>query len=90
MMQNTSHLPSLAVVAPCFNEEAVLPQACDEVSGKLDQLIEDKKINSNSFVYIVDDGSSDTSWPLIEDRSKENPRFRGIKLSRNKGHQLAL
>lgn len=86
----TSHLPSLAIVAPCFDEEAVLPQTCKQLAGKLDQLIAGKKISEDSFIYIVDDGSSDSSWALIEQHSRQNPYFRGIKLSRNKGHQLAL
>jgi glycosyltransferase involved in cell wall biosynthesis len=39
---------------------------------------------------LVDDGSQDRSWSLIQEQHARDPRFRGLRLSRNFGHQLAL
>lgn len=41
-------------------------------------------------IILVDDGSSDLTWPLIAKASQENPEIRGIRLSANRGHQAAL
>jgi glycosyltransferase involved in cell wall biosynthesis len=87
---SVSTLPSLAIVVPCFNEEEVLKLTVDVLSAKLAQLIESHKINEHSYIYFVDDGSSDNTWALIDDFSCNHQLIRGIKLSRNKGHQLAL
>jgi len=56
---------------------------------KVKSLLETKKISSHSFLLFVDDGSTDNSWALIEDMS-ESPLIRGLKLSKNFGHQNAL
>ena len=47
-------------------------------------------ISEASCIYYVDDGSRDKTWRLITAFNKENPCVRGIKLSRNRGHQNAL
>jgi polyisoprenyl-phosphate glycosyltransferase len=41
-------------------------------------------------VLLVDDGSRDRSWAMIEQQHATDPRFRGLRLSRNFGHQMAL
>ncbi|MGQ9848329.1 MAG: glycosyltransferase family 2 protein, partial [Bacteroidales bacterium] len=43
-----------------------------------------------SFLLFVDDGSQDKTWEIIESLSNENEHVKGIKLSRNQGHQIAL
>lgn len=81
--------PQVAVVVPCYNEEAVLP----ETARRLDELLarlEHAGKAKNARTYLVDDGSRDSTWALIEQLARENPRFSGIKLSRNQGHQAAL
>jgi glycosyltransferase involved in cell wall biosynthesis len=79
----------LSIVVPCFNEEAVLPETVNRLTKLLHE-IPSSKISNDSKIYFVDDGSSDKTWSLIEKYSKTNPLVRGIKLSRNKGHQNAL
>ena len=53
-------------------------------------LINRKAIAQNSFLLFVNDGSSDTTWDLIEAACANDPLCRGIKLARNVGHQNAL
>ena len=80
----------LYVVIPCYNEEEVIMETTNQLEKKINNLIEDNKINKNSKVLYVNDGSKDKTWDLIEKISKDNKLFSGICLSRNKGHQNAL
>ncbi len=80
----------LSIVVPCYNEEAVLPETNQRLTELLQYLIDKGKITSDSCVYYVDDGSRDRTWDLIEMLAETNSYVRGIKLSRNRGHQNAL
>jgi polyisoprenyl-phosphate glycosyltransferase len=80
----------LAIVVPCFNEEEVLPETNRRLLALLTTLQERQLVSVNSCVHYVDDGSRDRTWALIESLAAANPRVRGIKLSRNAGHQIAL
>ena len=80
---------TLALVVPCYNEEEVLPKTKGELQKLLDRLRQKGLVNQESFICFVDDGSSDRTWELIEKFSKE-PSVKGLKLSRNCGHQNAL
>ncbi len=82
--------PTLAIVIPCFNEEEVLPEVTKQLDHKIDFLIQKELISVESFICLVDDGSSDKTWQMIEDFANKNRKFRGIKLSCNRGHQNAL
>ncbi|MDR1251953.1 MAG: glycosyltransferase family 2 protein [Treponema sp.] len=83
--------PTLAIVIPCCNEEAVLPETSRRLGEKYHSLRADNRISEQSRIVFVDDGSTDTTWELIEKLHSENPLvFGGIKLSKNKGHQNAL
>lgn len=83
-------LPSLAIVVPCFNEEEVLDVTSDALLKVIDSLLQDKKIDNESRIYFVDDGSSDKTWEQLTELSKKNSKIISIKLSKNKGHQRAL
>ena len=80
----------LSIVVPCYNEEAVLPETVQRLTELLQSLIAKGKLTSDSCVYYVDDGSRDRTWDLIEELAKTNGFVRGVKLSRNRGHQNAL
>lgn len=80
----------LYLVVPCYNEQEVLPFTAEKLKEKMNSLIQSGKITSDSRVVLVDDGSKDATWQLIEKYHNENALFSGIKLSRNKGHQNAL
>ncbi|UJF34352.1 glycosyltransferase family 2 protein [Paenibacillus hexagrammi] len=82
--------PVLTIVVPCYNEEEVLPETVFQLSGVLDSLIEEQLISSSSTMLLVDDGSKDATWPLIEQFHSVNPFVTGLKLARNAGHQRAL
>ena len=80
----------LYLVIPCYNEEQVLPETAKRVKEKMESLIETKTISPQSRVLLVDDGSKDRTWALIEELHQQNPLFSGLKLSRNRGHQNAV
>ena len=80
----------LGIVIPCYNEEAVLDETKKHIETLLNSMIEDNSISKDSFVCFVDDGSRDRSWEIIEEFAKDSSMFKGIKLSRNFGHQNAL
>ncbi|MBQ9779410.1 MAG: glycosyltransferase family 2 protein [Clostridia bacterium] len=80
----------LYLVIPCYNEEAVLSETSKRLRGKYDTLMSAGKISPDSRIVFVNDGSKDKTWEMICDLHKADPVFRGICLSRNKGHQNAL
>ena len=81
---------TLYILAPCYNEEEVLPLTSKILLDKVNSLIDEGKISENSRVAFVDDGSKDKTWEIIESLHELDPKFIGIKLSRNRGHQNAL
>lgn len=80
--------PILAVVAPCYNEEAILRDSLTILSNKINQLIHDQQIHEQSYILVVDDGSRDRSFDILE--SFAGKQLKVLKLSANAGHQRAL
>lgn len=80
----------LALVVPCYNEEAVMKISSEALRGVLQDLIGKKKISEDSFVLFVDDGSKDKTWELIEEEHRQHENVKGLKLAGNVGHQYAL
>ena len=80
----------LAIVVPCYNEQEVFPDTKAALNIVLNNLINEKLVAENSYILFVDDGSKDQTWSLIAAANKESKLFRGLKLSRNRGHQNAL
>jgi glycosyltransferase involved in cell wall biosynthesis len=73
-----------SVVVPLFNEEESLPELCAWI---------EKVAKENSYDYeviLVDDGSTDDSWDVIEQLSVRNPVIKGIRFQRNYGKSAAL
>lgn len=82
---------TIAIVTPCFNEADVLPISIPRLLNCINQLIEEHHCSIASYVVFVDDGSIDSTWNLIVSASEQFPgKVRGIRLSRNSGHQNAL
>lgn len=82
---------TLYIVVPCYKEEAVLPETSRRLREKLESLMEQGKIDRDSRILFVNDGSQDKTWPLIEQYHSDAPNvFSGVNLSRNRGHQNAL
>lgn len=74
----------ISVVVPLFNEEESLPELCSWI---------DKVMKENNFSYevlLMDDGSKDKSWEVIEKLRSENPNLKGTKFRRNYGKSAAL
>lgn len=82
--------PCLWIVIPCYNEEKVLPETAPVFLSKLSALISSGKISEDSVILFVDDGSKDSTWELILGFSRSDAHFKGIRQSRNRGHQNAV
>ena len=75
---------NISVVVPLFNEEESLPELCAWI---------DRVMQKNNFSYevlLIDDGSKDKSWKVIEKITAENSNIKGIKFRRNYGKSAAL
>lgn len=82
--------PVLTIVVPCYNEEEVLPVTIFQLQNLLKELITDGFVSKQSKILFVDDGSQDHTWELIYKEGLRNEYVRGLKLSKNVGHQNAL
>src|SRR5665213_278837 len=74
----------LSVIVPVFNEEESLPELCEWIS---------RVMNENAFSYeviLVDDGSTDRSWEIIESLHERYVTIKGIRFKRNYGKSAAL
>jgi glycosyltransferase involved in cell wall biosynthesis len=77
--------PYLSVIAPCFNEEAGLREFYRRMTGACFS-----EVKGNYEIVLVNDGSRDRTWLIIQDLALHDPKIVAINLSRNYGHQLAL
>lgn len=80
----------LYMVIPCYNEQEVLPETSKRLKEKLSTLLKAGKIDPESRIIFVNDGSKDRTWEIIRRLHEEDPVFGGVNLSRNRGHQNAL
>lgn len=74
----------LSIVVPLFNEEESLPELCAWI---------DRVCEANRYSYeviLVDDGSTDSSWDVVQKIRETNPQVKGIKFQRNYGKSAAL
>lgn len=83
-------LKRLAIIVPCYNEEAVFPYTVTELSKVLQDLIKKEKIRKDSYILFVNDGSQDRTWRLITAVHEKCRHVSGINLAGNVGHQNAL
>ena len=74
--------PEISIIMPAYNESAALEGTVRAVTHQLSEF---------SFeIVIIDDGSRDGTWAEIERLGREAPEVRGVRFSRNFGHQAAL
>ena len=74
----------ISIVVPLFNEDESLTELVTWIDGVM-------QANGYSYeVIMVDDGSNDHSWQVIEDLRSKNASIRGIKFQRNYGKSAAL
>jgi glycosyltransferase involved in cell wall biosynthesis len=74
----------LSVVIPVYNESSLIRELVKRVKNNLEIITRDFEI------ILVDDGSIDQTWELIEIEAKQEKRITGIKFSRNFGHHFAI
>jgi polyisoprenyl-phosphate glycosyltransferase len=78
-------MTALSIVVPCFNEEACLRELHQRL-GAAARIA----VGEDYELVLVNDGSRDGSWPLMQRLASEDPHIFAVNLSRNHGHQLAL
>ena len=74
----------ISIIVPLFNEDESLPHLAEWI---------DRVMAANGFSYeviMVDDGSKDNSWQVIEELRSKNPCYKGVKFRRNYGKSAAL
>jgi glycosyltransferase involved in cell wall biosynthesis len=74
----------MSLVIPCYNEEDVLP----ELRRRLKDLV--SKYSFPVEVVLIDDGSKDNTWPMIQSYAHEDGFIKAVRLARNFGHQTAI
>jgi glycosyltransferase involved in cell wall biosynthesis len=87
MMPAVAAVPQVSVVIPCFNEEQTVGRLCaalDDAVGKLEAA------GRPAEVIIVDDGSSDGTFPLLKAAAETRPWLRLVRFRRNFGQTAAM
>jgi len=82
MSKETS--PIISIVSPVYQAEKIIPLLVERIENAV------SKITADYEIVLVEDGSPDNSWSLIEHIAQENVRVKGIKLSRNFGQHPAI
>jgi polyisoprenyl-phosphate glycosyltransferase len=77
-------LDLVSIVAPCYNEEGVLAEFQRRVTAVC------RSLRVRYEIVLIDDGSTDRTWDLMEQFASSDPHVVAISLSRNHGHQIAL
>lgn len=76
---------SLSIVVPCYNEEGCL----GELHARLTKAA--ASVAGDSYeIVLINDGSRDRTWTIMQELAATDPHLVAINLSRNHGHQLAL
>ncbi len=83
MCMRMNNIEKLSVVVPCYNEE----EGISELMSRLEPVLQGMALRHE--VILVDDGSEDRTWEMIGQFAQKG-MARGIRLSRNYGHQLAI
>jgi dolichol-phosphate mannosyltransferase len=78
-------MTALSIVVPCFNEEACLTELHRRLSAAARGAV-----GEDYELVLVNDGSRDSSWPIMKRMAAGDGRVVAVNLSRNHGHQLAL
>jgi glycosyltransferase involved in cell wall biosynthesis len=78
------NIPSISVIAPAYNEEAVLAEFCRRTAAVL------KALTGSYEIILIDDGSTDKSLAVMQDIHKQDSHVKFISFSKNFGHAAAL
>ena len=83
-MQNSQSPPAVSVVIPVYNEEESVDLLCDKLHAALSRL------DRSYEIVLVDDGSSDRTWALLQANARRIPHLRAIRFRRNFGQTAAM
>lgn len=84
-------IPEISVVIPIHNEQENIPELYSRLVAVLDSICEQEHFTKNSYeLILVDDGSRDNSWGLIQELHANDNRLKGLKFARNFGHHFAI
>ncbi len=76
-------MPKLSIIVPVYNEEGSLRELIRQIDTSCSSMLDHE-------VILIDDGSSDTSWKVIEELATSSPQVSGIRFRRNFGKAAAL
>lgn len=82
--------PTLSIVLPCYYEKPVSEETICQLSDMLTEMIGEELVSDKSFLLIVNDGSSDPIWKMINEYHERNPSLVGLKIDPNAGHRNAM
>lgn len=83
-------MKTLALVIPCYNESEVLVDSSNQLDSLFSDLLSRNVISPDSFILLVNDGSSDDTWDIITSLHEQNKIFKGLNLRYNAGQQNAM
>ena len=81
---------TLAIIVPCYNEELCITSTIERLLEVMQMLNAKGKISETSYIYFVDDGSTDKTWEIISRYNKQTHHVKGTRFVRNYGNQKAL
>jgi len=79
-----AHLPDVSIVVPCYRSEQSLPVLIRRIEDTM------SSVGISFELVLVEDGSPDGTWSVIEELARQHPFIRGIRLMRNYGQHNAL
>jgi polyisoprenyl-phosphate glycosyltransferase len=82
---DTRASPRLSIVAPCYNEEAGLEEFHRRMTAAAAETA-----GSDYELVLLNDGSTDRTWPIMTGLARRDPHIVAVNLSRRHGHQLAI
>jgi dolichol-phosphate mannosyltransferase len=83
-MTDIKNQPLISVVSPVYKAEKIIPKLVNRTVQELE------KITAHFEIILVEDCGPDDSWKVIQRCAKDDPRIKGIKLSRNFGQHYAI
>lgn len=83
-MTDFKNQPLISVVSPVYKAEKIIPKLVNRTVQELE------KITAHFEIILVEDCGPDDSWKVIQRCAKDDPRIKGIKLSRNFGQHYAI
>jgi dolichol-phosphate mannosyltransferase len=79
----------LSIISPAYNEDEVLPHFIGRTEKVCDNLLKSQAITDYEII-IIDDGSTDNTWGVIDKNHRRNANIRGVKFSRNFGQHSSI